>query len=50
MATANPAQILKCDCKHKEQDKLHGQNNRVNNINTKNEAVCTICGGKKRLK
>ncbi len=40
--------IKKCTCKHKAQDKLHGENMRVKNpIKTphdKQEYRCTVCG------
>lgn len=35
--------ILKCSCKHEEQDKMYGPGLRVHNVNTKGEAFCTVC-------
>jgi len=35
--------IVKCDCVHEEQDKLHGKNNRVANPTMKNQTRCTVC-------
>ena len=48
------AEILKCDCKHHSQDKLHGDGMRVHNPSTKcsvNESAftCTVCGSVKRV-
>ena len=34
--------ILKCTCKHKEQDELHGKGKRVFNKTT-NGYKCTVC-------
>ena len=43
--------ILKHNCKNVEQDKLHGEGNRVFNvfnvINGKTSARCTVCGAEK---
>ena len=42
--------ILKCDCKHKDQDKLHGTGNRVHNLCKENKyARCTVCGSTKLI-
>ena len=36
--------IMKCSCKHKQQDKLHGKGNRVFNKTMKlNTYRCTVC-------
>jgi len=40
---------LKCNCKHKDQDLIHGKNIRVHNSLTKQEKRpqeyrCTVCG------
>ncbi len=36
--------IEKCNCKHEEQDKIHGKGNRVHNPRKKEgERTCTVC-------
>lgn len=39
--------IHKCNCKHKEQDRMHGQGNRIMNrtgkLQRNDEARCTVC-------
>ncbi len=34
---------VKCSCKHEQQDALHGQQMRVANLTTKDQARCTVC-------
>ena len=34
----------KCNCKHEQQDKLHGKNNRVMNEKFNGKYRCTVCG------
>ena len=40
--------IKKCNCKHKAQDKLHGEGNRVHNETSGRSGTkgyrCTVCG------
>lgn len=39
------AEILKCDCVHKWQDKRYGKGKRVaNNTDTEKVFRCTVCG------
>ena len=38
---------IKCTCKHDFQDKEHGNQQRIANINEKEDsATCTVCGNK----
>ena len=44
--------IRRCKCKHKAQDKMYGEGNRVHNagrgnIQGKNTWVCTVCEDRK---
>ncbi len=46
---------MNCDCVNEQQDKIHGKNRRVHNINAKEEYGCTVCskvkgGGEKKSK
>lgn len=36
--------IVKCVCKHEQQDNLHGKGKRVANETAKGEYRCTVCG------
>lgn len=38
--------IQKCTCKHDFQDKEHGKDMRVHNVDKKGNSHCTVCGGK----
>jgi len=39
--------MIKCGCKHDFQDKEYGNQQRVANINEKEDsATCTVCGNK----
>ena len=44
------ARVLRCDCEHAGQDKLHGRRLRVHNKMTKAENTwrCTVCKKEKR--
>lgn len=47
------SKILKCNCKHESQDKIHGQGNRVHNPcggNKKGQFRCTVCKDQKTAK
>ena len=36
--------VVNCNCDHKNQDKIYGDNKRLANINEKGDkAVCTVC-------
>ena len=46
--------IIKCNCKHEEQDKFYGKGNRVHNQVTKTKGTsktykCTVCGSEKSV-
>ena len=36
--------IKKCNCKHEDQDILHGKGMRVHNKDSKGNDRCTVCG------
>lgn len=45
---------LKCNCKHQEQDKIHGEGRRVHNKILKSKGAqqtyrCTVCGSEKTV-
>jgi hypothetical protein len=41
------AKIIKCACRHDFQDKEYGNQQRVANINEKEDSTtCTVCGNK----
>jgi hypothetical protein len=47
-----PVKILVCDCKHEDQDKVYGKQQRVHNPckgNASGDAAyrCTVCGKKR---
>lgn len=42
------AQVMKCTCQSKGQDRLHGEHMRVHNADSKGNMKCTVCGDTKR--
>lgn len=41
------SKLIKCTCKHDFQDKQYGKQQRLANINEKEDsATCTVCGNK----
>ena len=40
--------IKQCTCKHEGQDKLHGKQNRIFNIDS-TKCKCTVCGIEKSI-
>lgn len=40
--------IMSCNCKHEDQDSLHGKGKRVFNVKTTGGYNCTACGIFKR--
>lgn len=46
MAEVQGTVVLKCGCKHADQDSRYGSGNRVHNVRgakKKGQAVCTVC-------
>lgn len=48
------SKVLQCKCKHKHQDELHGEGNRVFNKckpqGTQQPYRCTVCGAERQSK
>lgn len=44
----SPSKVLKCNCPHEMQDRIHGRGMRLHNPCKENEYRCTVCGDQKR--
>lgn len=43
-----PTRVHKCSCEHKQQDEIHGSQNRVHNVSADGKnMVCTVCKSSK---
>lgn len=44
-----PCVITSCLCKSEYQDAKYGQQNRVHNLDAKDQGICTVCGTRRAV-
>jgi hypothetical protein len=44
MSTAAGTSMIRCTCRHEQQDAMYGKGVRVGNNTAKGEVRCTVCG------